>query len=293
MSSSTLPQWESIATVAFILSAYCAFTAFLQFFYYTRAPETAKEWKLQPDKLDNVGNDIAKKWWLPVLGAPKKGRHPKLRTWGTINLLNSALVGGFTAECILRGWNKVELPSRVTSWTLSAWIGAQLASHVCQGTLEYWWHRAMHRPFFYEKFHRFHHFYTSTEVGDDMMIHPLEAFLYYWILYSPAYLVRQPLSSFVVYMVVNGLFGVLDHCGINFDFGIYRTLDHDRHHSLVSVNYSFPFPVIDIIHGTYYGRFLGMDFVPWGFSDEDKEKLKRREDGAARANRAKRTEKAG
>lgn len=122
-----------------------------------------------------------------------------------------------------------------------------------------------------------------------MFIHPLEAFLYYFILYSPAFLVRQPLSSFLFYMVVNGLFGVLDHCGIKFDFGIYRTLDHDRHHSLVSVNYSFPFPVIDILHGTYYGEFLGMSFAPWSMSEVELEKLKKREEGVAKSVRAKKT----
>lgn len=33
--------------------------------------------------------------------------------------------------------------------------------------------------------------------------------------------------------------------------------DHDRHHSRFEVNYAFPFPFMDVVHGTYDGKFLG------------------------------------
>ena len=50
-----------------------------------------------------------------------------------------------------------------------------------------------------------------------------------------------------------GLCGVLDHSGINIIIlGLYKTSDHDKHHSHFNVNYAFPFPLMDIIHGTYY-----------------------------------------
>ncbi|KAI9029349.1 C-4 sterol methyl oxidase [Hyaloraphidium curvatum] len=268
---------ESIGTFFFIIGAYCAFTAFLQYAFYTRPAASAKQWKLQPNRVENVGNETARRWWLPFLNSPKARRHPRLWLWGTINLVNSAAVGAFTAECILRGWSRVVLPSKSPPWTAPSWIAAQVLSHAVQGTLEYLWHRMMHSEWFFERFHIHHHYYLSPEVYDDMMIHPLEAFLYYFILYSPAFLVRQPLSSFVAFMVINGLFGVLDHCGIDFELGLYRTRDHDAHHALVNVNFSFPFPVLDILCGTYYGRFLGMDFVPWAMSATELVSLKKRE----------------
>ena len=81
-----------------------------------RPPSTAPQWKVQPDRTEAVGPDAARTWWLPLWGAPKKRRHPKHRVWGTINLLNSALFGGFAAECILRGWSRVELPSTGREW---------------------------------------------------------------------------------------------------------------------------------------------------------------------------------
>jgi len=61
------------------------------------------------------------------------------------------------------------------------------------------------------------------------------------------------LYSFIGYMIVMGLCGVLDHSGINIIIlGLYKTSDHDKHHSHFNVNYAFPFPLMDIIHGTYY-----------------------------------------
>jgi hypothetical protein len=45
-------------------------------------------------------------------------------------------------------------------------------------------------------------------------IHPLEAFLYYCILYAPPFLFRMPVCSFIGYMIIMGLCGTIDHSGI-------------------------------------------------------------------------------
>lgn len=51
---------------------------------------------------------------------------------------------------------------------------------------------------------------------------------------------------------------VLDHSGISFAIpGLYDTADHDLHHSANSCNYSFPFPCMDILHGTFEGVWCG------------------------------------
>ena len=50
------------------------------------------------------------------------------------------------------------------------------------------------------------------------------------------------------------------HIGIKLKLGtLYNTEDHDLHHSKFSLNYGFPAPILDILHGTYHGRFLGLD----------------------------------
>jgi sterol desaturase/sphingolipid hydroxylase (fatty acid hydroxylase superfamily) len=45
-------------------------------------------------------------------------------------------------------------------------------------------------------------------------IHPLEAFLYYCILYAPPFLFHTPLLSFIGYMIIMGLCGTIDHSGV-------------------------------------------------------------------------------
>jgi sterol desaturase/sphingolipid hydroxylase (fatty acid hydroxylase superfamily) len=66
-----------------------------------------------------------------------------------------------------------------------------------------------------------------------------------------------------VYVCVQGITGVLDHSGINIAlFGIYDTKDHDGHHQHFNVNYGFPFPWFDLLHGTFDGTFCGVRIRP-------------------------------
>ncbi len=133
-----------------------------------------------------------------------------------------------------------------------------IVSIIYQSVLEYYWHRIMHWKYCYRYLHKFHHAYKAPEPWDDMYIHPLEAFGYYCILYGPPFLFSIHKYAFIAYMIVMGICGVLDHSGINFEFpGLYNTIDHDNHHAKFEVNYSFPFPFMDILHGTYEGTFWG------------------------------------
>ena len=58
--------------------------------------------------------------------------------------------------------------------------------------------------------HKYHHEYKSPVVYCDLFIHPLEAIGYYCILYSPAFILKNiPKESFLLYMAILGVFGVL------------------------------------------------------------------------------------
>lgn len=129
---------------------------------------------------------------------------------------------------------------------------------IYENIAEYYWHILMHTSFCYKSMHKLHHAYKSPEPWDDMYIHPLEAFGYYCILYGPPFLFSIHYVSFISYMMIMGIFGVLDHSGVRFELpGIYNSVDHDNHHAKFEVNYAFPFPYMDILHGTYDGVFLG------------------------------------
>jgi sterol desaturase/sphingolipid hydroxylase (fatty acid hydroxylase superfamily) len=60
---------------------------------------------------------------------------------------------------------------------------------------------------------------------------------------------------------------------------VYDTVDHDAHHSRFECNYAFPFPYLDILHGTYTGTFAGRRYLarkPRGF-ESDAEVVARRQ----------------
>ncbi|TPX32444.1 hypothetical protein SmJEL517_g04431 [Synchytrium microbalum] len=140
----------------------------------------------------------------------------------------------------------------------------------------------MHTKLLYTHLHKWHHVNKSPEPFDDMLIHPLEGFGYYFILWGPAFLFPQDVKYegllpilqfsvlsvcfnrffFLLYLLPNGICGILDHCGINFDFGVYAARDHDLHHEKFNVNYAFPLPIMDILCGTYEGSYLGVRYIP-------------------------------
>jgi len=136
-------------------------------------------------------------------------------------------------------------------WTAWALVRCVAWQSVC----EYYWHRAMHTPRLYRTLHKFHHHYKSPQPWDDLFIHPLEAAGYYAVLYSPAFCVGAvPVPAFLVYMAALGTCGVLDHCGVDVCIlspVLYTTRVHDLHHRLTTVNYAFPFPAMDMLHGTF------------------------------------------
>ena len=87
----------------------------------------------------------------------------------------------------------------------------------------------MHVPYFYKLFYEYHHYYKSPEPWDDMFIHPIEAFGYYCILYSPPFLFQCHIYAFVVYMMIMGICGILDHSGIHFSFRRSRKERNDQY----------------------------------------------------------------
>lgn len=88
-----------------------------------------------------------------------------------------------------------------------------------------------------------------------MYVHPVEVFGYYCIMYCPPFLpgVTLHAASLGVYMAVLGTAGVLDHSGVRvrLPWGVYDTAAHDLHHERFNVNYGFPFPLVDMLCGTF------------------------------------------
>ena len=297
---------SSVAVFAAQLLGYVALSSIVEFAYYHRRRGDETSWKCQPRAIrpgDGDGDGDAHRrgssrkkyaWGLPLLdyfassssssSSSSRGRHPKHATFASLNLLVSALFAGATAEATARGH------SSLTSWTappLTSLV-ALVKIILWQSVLEYYWHRAMHAPRLYKRLHKYHHHYKSPRPFDDLFIHPLEAAGYCAILYSSAFVCGEvPIASFLAYMAIMGVCGIIDHCGVRFRVGfgfgfgerngcgdgdgekksisktitettgadigveVYASRFHDLHHERFDVNYAFPFAFMDALHGTF------------------------------------------
>jgi sterol desaturase/sphingolipid hydroxylase (fatty acid hydroxylase superfamily) len=263
--------------------SYCAF--FAQFFgyfilsglievwFYRKQSQEERSWKIQPNgrnkwpgiKQSHKNNSFFV-LSIPLLDfffssaaattASTTQRHSKHKTFATLNLVVSSLFALVVTELTVRGKSSLKESTIIGTDTSACEIGIGLFyALLLQSTLEYPWHRLMHYKYFYTRMHKYHHEYKSPVVYCDLFIHPLEAIGYYCILYSPAFVVKNlPKESFLLYMAILGVFGVLDHSGVDFRLPwflfSYEARFHDLHHKHFNVNYAFPFQWPDRIFGT-------------------------------------------
>mmetsp|Transcript_9828 Transcript_9828/g.9927 ORF Transcript_9828/g.9927 Transcript_9828/m.9927 type:complete len:270 (-) Transcript_9828:111-920(-) len=258
-----LSPW-SIFSFLCICLGHTLFSTILQFFFYYTRYQDHDNWKIQCVRkyVKNQNHlSIVSKWWLPILcQKPNRGAYHHIFT--TVNLLISSTFSCLLTELSLQGYSKLQFSSIEVYGMLQIFIDALYAC-ILQSIIEYYWHRLMHIPICYKYLHKYHHYYKSPEPWDDLYIHPIEATGYYCILFCPPFLFSMHVFSYIIYMIIMGTCGVLDHSGIHFSFPyLYNTADHDLHHSKYNVNYAFPFPYMDLLHGTYEGQFLGRKYSP-------------------------------
>lgn len=236
---------------------YILFSTLLQFYFYYLQANKVRQWKIQPSVSTNALSII---WGFPLFShKPNRGNFHRIFTF--FNLCMASFFVATTTEWSVKGWNRMKYDPITNLNDIFMIILEFVWIVFWQCFVEYYWHRLMHLPYFYKTFHKYHHHYKSPEPWDDMYIHPIEACGYYCILYSPPFLFSCHLYAFLAYMAVMGVCGVLDHSGIRISLpGIYNTVDHDRHHEKFEVNYSFPFPFMDILHGTFDGECWGTHY---------------------------------
>ena len=237
--SSAFQMWlhkASVAAFFFQLFGYILLSLSFEHAFYGKRRNEIKKWKIQEAK--------------------RPERHPKHTLFASVNLVISAFFACTTTEMILRNVMRVSSAPIGNSSFVQMSLGLFKAL-VLQQTFEYGWHLLMHQRFFYRKMHKYHHFYTAPVVFCDLMIHPLEAFGYYVILYfSPSFLIQSlPKESFLLYVLILGVFGVFDHSGIDIKLPwwlfSYESAFHDLHHERFNVNFGFPLVFMDILFGTF------------------------------------------
>ncbi|ETW08173.1 hypothetical protein H310_02509 [Aphanomyces invadans] len=175
----------------------------------------------------------------------------------SFNLLLAATYAMAAAELHVRGRSAMVFDAEWPSWkTIAVQVALAILGANC---VEYYWHRLLHTRFLYTRVHKVHHYYKRPRPFDDMYMHPVEGAAYFFILYGPPFVMSMHVVSFVIYMMVMGLFGVMDHSGLSFRIPlVYTSNDHATHHAKVHFNLGFPLPYWDILHGTHDGDFAAL-----------------------------------
>ena len=124
----------------------------------------------------------------------------------------------------------------------------------------YFTHRLMHTPFFYTRFHKVHHSFTSTISLATSYTHPFEYLFGNMLPIILGPLILGPNMHILTAMCWYGLRTAesLDgHCGYEFSWSPYRFVPfsggsayHDFHHSSNVGNYSSWFSIMDTVFGT-------------------------------------------
>ncbi|GLT85903.1 hypothetical protein SLE2022_040750 [Rubroshorea leprosula] len=135
------------------------------------------------------------------------------------------------------------------------------------GSLEfthYWWHRLMHLPYFYIRYHYHHHAFIASESNNASVTAFLEVASFYMIFGIPLLgMVLTGTGSIIVIYGYITLFEFLNGAGhSNFEvtpkwlFSKFRPFMftssfHALHHTQFWTNYSLFLPFYDYIYGTY------------------------------------------
>ena len=220
---------------------YVAISTFVEYRWYHRRMGSVGAWKTQPGKMHFAGEDArgrskGYRWGLPALdliypnyrrslASSNQKRHESHAWFATCNLVTSSLFAGATCEAYLSSWRSTLVNDDAENMDVFKIVIGLALAVTWQSVLEYYWHRAMHLPAVYAKLHKFHHHYKAPQPWDDLFIHPLESFGYCLILYSPAFCIPNlPVASFLSYMSIMGVCGILDHCGVRIQVRLFYVL---------------------------------------------------------------------
>lgn len=188
-------------------------SALQYWFYYSKETEKSSMWKIQAGK---GARSLGVFWTIPFLSENKPNRAKDHKLLTTLNLINASCIAFLVTELCIRGKSRMSFISPA-EYGYSSILRDIIFAVTYENIAEYYWHRFLHSKIMYKRFHKYHHYVKSPEPWDDMYIHPLEAILYYFILYAPPFLFPCHYFSFLIYMVIMGLCGTLDHSGIKLD----------------------------------------------------------------------------
>ena len=205
------PSPYSFLNAGVIFFGYIFQSSALQYWYYClKETDKSSTWKIQKER---GKTSLGVFWTIPLLSKSKPNRAKDHKFLTTLNLVNASCIAFLVTELCMRGMSRISFTSP-KEYGYSSIIRDIIFAVTYENFAEYYWHRFLHSKIMYKRFHKFHHYVKSPEPWDDMYIHPIEAIIYYFILYAPPFLFQCHYISFLIYMIIMGLCGTLDHSGI-------------------------------------------------------------------------------
>jgi len=128
----------------------------------------------------------------------------------------------------------------------------------CEDLSFYGAHRLLHVPWFYQRFHKQHHYYNAPFSWMAEYAHPVEVFFsnYLPVMLGP-FLLQIHVVSWWSWLFFRIYLTTEAHCGYNFPWNVERWLPfyagpahHDRHHEAFNGNFGSSLKVWDFLFGT-------------------------------------------
>ena len=127
--------------------------------------------------------------------------------------------------------------------------------------LFYWYHRIAHTYMPLWHFHAVHHCPKRVYWNNSGKFHPVDLFLNWFIYFSPLFIFSVPERLISLFLITNGVTGLLEHSNIDFKLGslnrIFNSAElHRWHHSMESgesnTNYGKVISFWDQVFKSYY-----------------------------------------
>jgi len=149
-----------------------------------------------------------------------------------------------------KGWiprPKYYLPEDVTDFNI---LSDLFLCIMFADVWNYWWHRCMHVPYFFNRFHRLHHEYTYTFVWVNHAFSDIEVLIFGASVVIPPILLSSHVLTTWLFTIFTIFSTGYQHSGYIFPY-MDASAFHDAHHYVVNANFASHFPFMDMIFGTY------------------------------------------
>lgn len=198
---------------------------------------------------------------------PEAFKQQLKKTLRTLALNYFVLVPGVSALPVLLGISEVN-PSPIFYPESSEVIWQIVFFMIVEDTCFYWTHRLMHTPYFYKRFHKQHHEYSTTIGLAAEYAHPFEFVFGNMLTSSMGPLILGPrchIMTWYMWVFIRSLETTDGHCGYEFSWSPFRLLPlsgsanyHNFHHSSNIGNFGSFFTYWDTLCQTnkHYWRYL-------------------------------------